>query len=544
MKPNLLQRLLRVGPIARLSLGLVALLISLVMLSDLVFGVLPGRDQLLRQTRQRVAENLALQITPLLEQGDTSILGKTIQQVMARDPDIRAITVRRVDGSTFIQRGASAPTASTGEPTSTLDELRVSIQSGRQPWGEFGIRFAPSQPTTAKAWLGQPMVQLVLILGVGGFLLVYAYLRRAMQYLNPSASVPDRVRKAFDSLAEGLVIVDQQMRIVLANRAFRQLHSDAEGELNGQAIHALAWLWPDANDPSSDWAQTLRSGQPVVAKPLSLMRPSGDAVELLVSLAAVADDRGMARGFLITFDNVTAVHRANEELRNTLAQLEASRERIEEQNDELRRLASRDALTGCFNRRAFFEFAHDLFDQAQLGRSALCCLMVDIDHFKQFNDTYGHAVGDQVIQVVARALSAGLRQSDVLGRYGGEEFCVVLPGLSPQDAWLVAERMRVEIESNAHAAIRGTQVMRITASFGLATVNVHARSMEALIDQADQALYKSKQSGRNRVTQWESAGALQTANRPGLPVGTPASALAAAPPKALTLGPRQTERQG
>jgi diguanylate cyclase (GGDEF)-like protein len=154
-------------------------------------------------------------------------------------------------------------------------------------------------------------------------------------------------------------------------------------------------------------------------------------------------------------------------------------------------------------------------------------------------------VGDQVIQVVARALSAGLRQSDVLGRYGGEEFCVVLPGLSPQDAWLVAERMRVEIESNAHAAIRGTQVMRITASFGLATVNVHARSMEALIDQADQALYKSKQNGRNRVTQWESAGALQAvATKPGLAAGTTsASTSLATAPKALTLGPRQTERQ-
>jgi diguanylate cyclase (GGDEF)-like protein/PAS domain S-box-containing protein len=543
MKPNVMQRLLRVGPIARLSLGLVALLISLVMLSDLVLGVLPGRDHMLRQTRQRVAENLALQITPLLEQGDTSTLGKTIQQVMARDPDIRAITVRRVDGSTFIQRGASAPTAATGVPTSTLDELRVAIQAGRQPWGEFGIRFAPSQPTTAKAWLGQPVVQLVLILGVGGFLLVYAYLRRAMQYLNPSASVPDRVRKAFDSLAEGLVIVDQQRRIVLANRAFRQLHSDAEGELNGQAIHTLAWLWPDASDPASDWAQTLRSSQPVVAKPLSLLRPNGESVELLVSLAAVADDKGAARGSLITFDNVTAVHRANEELRSTLAQLEASRQRIEEQNDELRRLASRDVLTGCFNRRAFFESAHELFDHAQMARTALCCLMVDIDHFKQFNDTYGHAVGDQVIQVVARALAGSLRQSDVLGRYGGEEFCVVLPGLSPQDAWAVAERMRVEIETKAQAAIRGTQVMRITASFGLATVNVHARTVEALIDQADQALYKSKQSGRNRVMQWESAGAFQpAAAQLALAPATQPGALAAAGHKPMTLGPRQTQR--
>jgi diguanylate cyclase (GGDEF)-like protein len=564
-----LNKLLRVGPIPRLSLGLVALLITLVMISDLVLGVLPGRDQMLRQTRQRVAENLALQITPLLELGDTSTLGKTIQQVMARDLDIRAITVRRVDGSVYLQRelqrsgsDSAQALAIAAQPTSTLDELRVGIQSGRQPWGEFAIRFAPSQPTTLKAWLGQPLLQLVLILGVGGFLLCYAYLRRAMQYLNPSASVPDRVRKAFDSLAEGLVIVDQQMRIVLANRAFRQLHPDAEKDLNGQALDGLAWLWASvaqdstpvvvyasthtvvqANaDAPTDWAHTLRSGQAVVAKPLTLVQPAGPAIQLLVSLAAVADDKGRARGFLITFDNVTAVHRANEELRNTLAQLEDSRQHIEEQNVELRRLASRDVLTGCYNRRAFFDFAHALFDQAQQSRTPLCCLMVDIDHFKQFNDSYGHAVGDQVIQVVARALSAGLRQTDVLGRYGGEEFCIVLPGLTPADAGVVAERMRVEIESHAQSAVRGTAVTRITASFGLATVNVHARTVEALIDQADQALYKSKQAGRNQVTQWQSAGALQapvSRSNQAPQVAPAAVAKAVAKQNPATLGPRQ-----
>jgi diguanylate cyclase (GGDEF)-like protein/PAS domain S-box-containing protein len=542
-----LNKLLRVGPIPRLSLGLVALLISLVMLSELVFGVLPGRDQQLRQTRQRVAENLALQITPLLEVGDTSTLGKTIQQVMARDADIRAITVRRVDGSVYMQRGGAASASATSDtavlaasPASTLDELRVGIQSGRQAWGEFAIRFAPSQPTTAKGWLAQPLVQLVLILGVGGFVLVYAYLRRAMQYLNPSASVPDRVRKAFDSLAEGLVMVDPQMRIVLANRAFRQLHPDAESDLNGQALDALVWLWAGPGAVAmagamAEWAKTLRSDQPVVAKPLTLVQPTGAQVQLLVSVAAVADDKGRARGFLITFDNVTAVHQANEELRSTLVQLEDSRLRIEEQNVELRRLASRDVLTGCFNRRAFFEFAHALFDQAQQSRTTLCFLMVDIDHFKQFNDTYGHAVGDQVIQVVARALSAGLRQTDVLGRYGGEEFCIVLPGLSAADATVVAERMREDIEANAQAAVRGTAVSRITASFGMATLNMQARTVEAMIDQADQALYKSKQGGRNRVTQWQNAAAL---NAPVSPSG-PLPSKASTNPLALVLATAQ-----
>ena len=236
-----------------------------------------------------------------------------------------------------------------------------------------------------------------------------------------------------------------------------------------------------------------------------MLRLPAPPTQLLVSSSAITDDKGRARGCLITFDNVTEVHRANEELRHTLDQLESSRRRIEEQNVELRQLASRDAMTGCFNRRAFFESAEEMFDAARRSRTPLCCIMADIDHFKQFNDRYGHAVGDQVIQVVARRLSAGLRQVDVLGRYGGEEFCIVLPGATPQDAIAIAERIRADIETNANTAIRGTEVVAITSSFGVAALTSATDNIEGLIDQADQALYRSKKSGRNRVTMWDGA---------------------------------------
>jgi diguanylate cyclase (GGDEF)-like protein len=277
------------------------------------------------------------------------------------------------------------------------------------------------------------------------------------------------------------------------------------GELNGRAIDALDWLVDGGADTPAlpgPWVETLRSGAAVSGQPRVLAAPDGASTQLLVSSAAITDNTGRSRGCLITFDNVTAIHRANEELRSTLTELEGSRLRIEEQNSELRRLASRDALTGCFNRRAFFTAAEQLFAQARREHTALCCLMIDIDHFKQFNDRYGHAVGDQVIQVVARTLAAGLRQVDVLSRYGGEEFCIVLPGAAPADALAVAERIRTDIETSASRAIRGTAVMPITASFGLVSLNDESRSIEALIDQADQALYASKNGGRNRVTIW------------------------------------------
>lgn len=497
----------RLGPIARVSLGLIALLISLVMLADFLLDVVPSRGQAERQTRQRVAENLAIQITGLLEAGDDTMLGKTIQQVLSRDPDIRAISVSRNDGSTVLRRGdgEKANPALVGA-ASTLDNVRVPILSGRQLWGEIDLKFAASEPATLKAWLAQPVVQMLAVLAIGGFLLCYAYLRRAMQYLDPSASVPDRVRMAFDTLTEGVVILDQQARIVLANKGFRQLHPLAGGELNGQRIDALAWLLAGRQgdtDQGAPWTRTLQTAVTVDAQPLALPQPEGPAVQLLVTSAAITDNKGRARGCMVTFDNVTAVHRANEELRSTLAELQQTRQHIEQQNEELRRLATRDSLTGCFNRRAFFESGETLFDTATASHGEICCVMADIDHFKQFNDLYGHAVGDQVIKAVARALTVGLRQQDVLCRYGGEEFCIVMPGATPDEAFMVAERLRIAIETHARSAIRGTDVMAITASFGVSTRVLGARSLTELIDQADQAMYKSKQAGRNRVTAFE-----------------------------------------
>ena len=493
----------RAGPIARLSLGLVALMISLLVVADAFLGVSSSGVDAQRRAQQRVAENLALHVTSLLAQGDRATLEQLIQRMLAQDTEMRSITVRRSDGSVILQRGPAGPMSNANDPAST--QLRVPVFAGTERWGDIDMRFASAEPTTLRAWLKHPAAQLLMMLGLGGFVLCYAYLRRAMQYLNPLASVPDRVRKAFDSLTEGLLIVDRESRIVLANQAFRRLHPSASGNLNGRKIDDLDWL--ARSTAAAPWAPTLQTGEPVSSRPLDLLHPDGESIRLLVSSAAINDNRGHTRGWLITFDNVTAIHRANADLQKTLDELEGSRRQVEEQNTELRRLASRDALTGCLNRRVFFEFARDMFALAHSDQEELCCLMVDIDHFKRINDSHGHAIGDHAIQAVTRSLSAGLRQHDVLGRYGGEEFCIVLPGSGPQDACTVAERLRAHIEAGARSEIQGADMAPITVSIGVASIRAGAHAIEALIDQADQALYRAKQSGRNRVVLFGTAAA-------------------------------------
>jgi len=318
--------------------------------------------------------------------------------------------------------------------------------------------------------------------------------------------VLERVRKAFDALTDGLLILDRQGHIVLANRAFRDFHPAADRDLNGQLISDLHWLntaGAKSDEALAPWARALRDANAVTGEALSIAQPDGGQTETIVNCSPITDGHGRMRGCLVTFDDVTEIHRKNEEMGRMLAELDRTRAQVENQNEELRRLAGRDSLTGCLNRRAFFDAATDVFEPALRANENLCCIMADIDHFKGFNDLYGHAVGDQVIQIVVRTLARNLRASDILCRYGGEEFCIILPGTTLEEACAIAERMRASIEKNGSAAIRNTEVSTITVSFGVAGLEDGATHIEELINEADNALYASKEAGRNRVTLWK-----------------------------------------
>jgi diguanylate cyclase (GGDEF)-like protein len=183
----------------------------------------------------------------------------------------------------------------------------------------------------------------------------------------------------------------------------------------------------------------------------------------------------------------------------TVADLETAQAEILRQNDELERLASRDSLTGCFNRRAFYAQFEKAFAESREHDTELICLMVDIDHFKRINDQFGHAVGDQAIQAVASCLSAGLRLTDTLGRYGGEEFCLMFPRTLLAEAPDLAERLRIQVETEAGDRVRTASRLVITVSCGFSSTVFGARTPLELIDQADKALYAAKEDGRNCV---------------------------------------------
>lgn len=160
---------------------------------------------------------------------------------------------------------------------------------------------------------------------------------------------------------------------------------------------------------------------------------------------------------------------------------------------ELEQLASKDGLTGAYNRRALFELGENEVARVQRQKSSLALLMLDLDHFKTINDAHGHQMGDQVLAEFAQRLQSVLRKPAILGRYGGEEFVVLLPETSPDEARLVAQRL---LEVAASQSV----LPHCTVSIGLASFQ-HAGddTLQALISRADAALYRAKRLGRNRV---------------------------------------------
>ena len=497
--------MIRLSPFTRISIGLVSLTTILLLVLDLFFGVLSNDEASARKLRQSVSENLMVQLSTLIRQDNREAITQTMRAMAGRDGDILSVGIRKEDGTLIAATINHARTwVANADRRSTLNHVLVPIYSGKRLWGNGEISFRALPPKTLENWLQGPAVRLVLPMTIAGFLVFYLYMRRVLQHLDPTAVIPERVRMAFDTLAEGVVIIDQKGQIMLANSGFRALHSDAKNNLNGRKVADLPWLRGGLGDDPEKypWVRAMREETPTRGAGIEIQQPDGSRRKAVINCSPVIDAKQSVRGCMITFDDVTELDRANVQLRSTLLELEISRAQIAAQNEELQQLATKDSLTGCLNRRAFFADGERLFGEAREKGFELSCIMTDIDHFKSYNDRFGHAVGDRVIKAVGKVLGTGLRAEDLLGRYGGEEFCLILPGVDMQRAVEIAERLREGIESFSEPSVRAGERMQVTASFGVSTVTLGARDMAEMIEQADAALYAAKGAGRNQVKRW------------------------------------------
>jgi len=231
--------------------------------------------------------------------------------------------------------------------------------------------------------------------------------------------------------------------------------------------------------------------------------PDADAEALTVTLEGqehlvTAGRRQMVNLILSTYECAVQQNRelvaTQAELSRRNDQLREQQEKLREANELLQALATTDGLTGLKNYRTFKERLIEEFERATRYHLPLSLMLLDVDHFKAFNDTQGHPAGDEVLKRVAKLLTESTRSTDFVARYGGEEFAVLLPFTHQSAALALAERTRAAIE---HAR---WDLRAVTASIGVATINDATHTWDILVKQADTALYRSKQTGRNRVS--------------------------------------------
>jgi diguanylate cyclase (GGDEF)-like protein/PAS domain S-box-containing protein len=435
------------------------------------------------------------------QKGDIATILNAVQILVQRYDDILSAAVRRKDGIVMMAskdhdkhwKGAS-------EDHSTQTHVRVPIYKGDIAWGNVEVSFLPIRRKGILRIWDNTLVKLFGFIILAGFVLYRFFLSRTLRHLDPSSVVPPRVKSALDSLAEGVVLTDQHERIVLVNAAFAEKVGTSISSLLGRKTSEMKWIIPKSEVEVKDfpWLKAIKERQNQTGVRLELPDQSGSQrLVFMVNSTPILDGYGKCRGSLATFDDVTQIEEKSEQLRIMLEKLEISKNKIQRKNKELEFLATHDPLTNCLNRRSFFERLNADFSAARRYGHDLSCIMLDIDHFKSVNDTYGHAAGDDVLKEISKTLKASKRESDTVGRYGGEEFCVILPHTDINGAIETAERFRMEIESGDFSGIQ------VTSSFGVSSANFGAGDTSEIIDQADKALYTAKEEGRNRVISWE-----------------------------------------
>lgn len=278
--------------------------------------------------------------------------------------------------------------------------------------------------------------------------------------------------------AYGVYRLDRDGRVQSWNKGAENITGWKENERVGVPF---AQLFDDASRREAVPEKTLQfvHANRHVREEHTRLRKNGEPFTAMVTMDVVRASSGELLGFVEVFQDITELKRREQALYNR---------------------ATKDALTGVLNRGHFTETATQEIERARRFAEPLSVIMIDIDHFKSVNDTYGHEVGDKVIIALAKCCQENIRKIDYVGRIGGEEFVVLLPRANKEPAADMAKRLRLKIMERRVPV--GEREILFTASLGVAALRPHTRDLAELLRNADAALYKAKREGRNRVEVW------------------------------------------
>lgn len=307
------------------------------------------------------------------------------------------------------------------------------------------------------------------------------------------------LRFIVDRVNVGVVVLNKEMEVLLWNN-FMELNSgyssdDMIGKNLFESFSDLPKKWLEKKIKSvfilknfafTGWEQRsylfrFKHNRPVTGN-IDYMRQN-------CTFLPIMNDAGEVQAVCITVFDVTDTSIYQTKLKEAMGRLEE--------------MSIRDGLTGIYNRRHLENQLASEFDRVRRYGGILSIILFDLDHFKNINDTYGHLAGDEVLKSISSRLEAVLRNSDIAGRYGGEEFTVILPNTDAEGAAILAERLRKEVEESE--IIYDGQKIPVTISIGVTLLTDNIENHEMLLNQADTALYYCKENGRNQIKLFDSS---------------------------------------
>ncbi len=298
-------------------------------------------------------------------------------------------------------------------------------------------------------------------------------LRRSEQFLNT----------IFDSIRDPFSIVDRNFQIIRVNDAYAQMRNKEASELVGRKCHEALHNRTSVCE-GCVVSMTFNSADPCVKDKLIILH-DGTGIWVEISTYPILDEDGSVSHAIEYTRNITDRKKSEEEKRLLIEKLEY--------------LSSTDGLTGLMNRRALTNSLLYEIDRAKRYNSELSLILCDIDNFKEVNDTCGHDAGDRALQTIAAALKTILRKSDIAGRYGGDEFMLILPETSVKGAEKLADKILSAVRS-ADMSFTEDKSIRLSLSIGLSSLEMDNDTADSFIKRTDDAMYASKQGGRDRVS--------------------------------------------
>ena len=301
----------------RIVLGLTGILVSLLLLAAMV-GLVPDRHGAVRDGHARVAEAIAVNTSIFITNSDIRRMKSSLQVVVDRNDDIVSAAVRRADGEAIVEIGNHREQWQTLEEDKSSSQVTVPIFEGRDEWGQVELNFKPLLPA---AWYGQLMHPLFLLLGyvsLTSFMAFYMYLGKMLKQLDPSQAIPDRVRSALDTMAEGLLVIDAKQNIVLANESFASLAGESAEALIGREISRFPWCGRDDESLDLDktpWSHTLEDGFVRSSEMIRLKQDESKSKTFMTNCSPVLSGSGKTAGVLISFDDITELEQKEVELR-------------------------------------------------------------------------------------------------------------------------------------------------------------------------------------------------------------------------------------